>query len=79
MRNAVQDELVGAGLRYRIGDRVRVVQGPDTGRKGVITEIYPTHARPYRVQLGDGWYVHFAEDRLALVREELQRTEPALP
>lgn len=57
-------------LPFAAGDKVRIVQGPDTGRKGQITAIYPTHARPYRVQLGDSWFVHFAEDRLAQVADE---------
>ncbi len=60
MRNAVQDEPARLRLAYKVGDHVCIVQGPDTGRRGVVTELYPAHARPYRVQLGDGWHVHFA-------------------
>ena len=56
---------------FAVGDRVRVVQGPDTGRMGTIKAIYPSHARPYRVQLGQVWFVHFEEDRL--IHSEEQR------
>lgn len=71
MRNDAWDRQELAKVAFRIGDRVRVVQGPDRGRIGVITGLYPKHARPYCVRLREGWYVHFAADRLMPVREEV--------
>ena len=52
-------------LRYRVGDTVRIVHGPDRGRIGVLISINPASARPYLVKFNEHWYVHFAEDRLA--------------
>ncbi len=52
-------------LRYRVGDRVRIIRGPDRGRTGTIIQVNPASARPYLVTCSDTWYVHFAEDRLA--------------
>ncbi len=57
-------------LQYRKGETVRVVQGPETGRTGTIIAVYPTRERPYVVKLGDGWYIHFAEDHLAPPRQK---------
>lgn len=52
-------------LCFKQGDNVRVVQGVDTGRIGTIIQVYPTREWPYVVKLGEGWYIHFSEDRLA--------------
>ena len=53
-------------LRFKRGDKVDIVQGVDAGRNGEIIAIYPASARPYLVKIREGWYVHFAEDRLAI-------------
>ena len=52
-------------LRYRAGDTVRIVRGPDRGRIGVIVSINPASARPYLVKFSAHWYMHFADDRLS--------------
>ena len=65
MSTETEDDKQQATLLYKKGDVIRVVQGVDTGRTGEIVDVYPESARPYVVKLGDGWYVHFAEDRLA--------------
>ena len=61
------DHLMIVPFRFHTGDRVYIVQGVDTGRTGVIVDINPRSARPYQVKLAEGWYVHFAEDRLEAI------------
>ena len=55
-------------LRYHTGDTVAIVRGPDRGRTGEVISINPASARPYLVKFNEHWYIHFAEDRLALDR-----------
>ncbi len=66
MKAQQEEDERGPILRYKKGDAVRVVKGVDTGRTGHILEVYRTRERPYVVKLGEGWYIHFSEDHLAL-------------
>lgn len=54
-------------LRFKRGDMVEIVEGVDTGRNGEIIAVNPASARPYLVKIREGWFVHFSEDRLALI------------
>lgn len=64
------DDVMIVPFRFHAGDYVRVVQGVDTGRSGVVVDVNPRSARPYQVKLAEGWYVHFAEDRLEARRAD---------
>lgn len=79
MQYSSDEQRERQALPFSVGDKVQIVQGPDTGRAGLITAVYPSHARPYRVQLGEGWFVHFAEDRLAHANEVSMAARPDLP
>jgi ribosomal protein S4E len=70
MLRANDEDGMVVPFRFHQGDRVHVVQGVDTGRSGVIVSVNPRSARPYQVKLAEGWYVHFAEDRLEAVRSD---------
>lgn len=61
------DDLMIVPFRFHTGDHVYIVQGVDMGRTGVVVGINPRSARPYQVKLAEGWYVHFAEDRLEAI------------
>ena len=52
-------------MRYKQGDRVRIIGGSDVGRSGEIVAVYPAHDRTYLVKLNAAWYVHYPEYRLA--------------
>ena len=65
------DDLMIVPFRFHTGDQVCIVQGVDTGRTGVVVDINPRSARPYQVKLAEGWYVHFAEDRLEAFTAEV--------
>lgn len=62
MHASSDDQHQAVAPSFHVGSQVRIIQGPDRGRTGRITAVYLRHARPYRVQLGEGWYVHFAAD-----------------
>ena len=65
MREHQQPEPPHRSRRFQVGDPVRIVQGPDRDRSGVIVSIDPASARPYLVKFNEHWYIHFAADRLA--------------
>jgi ribosomal protein L24 len=52
-------------MRYKQGDRVRIIGGSDIGRSGEVVAVYPAHERTYLVKLNAAWYVHYPEYRLA--------------
>ncbi len=62
-----EDDVMVVPVRFHPGDHVCIVQGVDTGRTGVVVDVNPRSARPYQVKLAEGWFVHFAEDRLEVL------------
>jgi hypothetical protein len=66
----LQREEQAAGMRYHVGQHVRIVKGVDTGQRGEIIQIYPGRDRPYVVKMNDAWFVHHPEDNLAPAAEE---------
>lgn len=61
MWNSTLDESVRVKLRFKIDDRVRVVDGPEKGQRARVTALALRYAKPYVLEL-DGGATGYAAD-----------------